>query len=173
MFPHYNARSEGNMENFIVNKQKDIFSKNFVVCNEEPYTERDCRIDKIVTQLTALSQAERDEVISTVLAIRRIGTTYRTKFFKKKDTLSLLQKSPKIKAFVRQLQELSQEESDEAIRTVLIRRDIELLAPADNPSLHKIGDGLYIMKDYADLEEVPFLELRRRMQSLWEKKTTS
>ena len=76
------------------------------VDQEDAYTERDRRIDGLVMQLKALPQAERDEVLSTLLAIRRIGITYRRGLFKKKDTLSLLQKPPKISGLVRHLMAL-------------------------------------------------------------------
>jgi len=148
---------------------KRVAARECVADQENTYTERDRRIDGLVMQLKGLPQAERDEVLSTLLAIRRIGTTYRRGLFKKQDTLSLLQKPPKISGLVRHLMALPTAECDEIISTVLVRRDIELLSSTVHPDLQKIGEGLYTTRDYVPLEgeEASLAALLGTMQSLW------
>ena len=148
---------------------KRVAARECVADQENTYTERDRHIDGLVMQLKGLPQAERDEVLSTLLAIRRIGTTYRRGLFKKQDTLSLLQKPPKISDLVRHLMALPTAECDEIISTVLVRRDIDLLSSTVHPDLQKVGEGLYTTRDYVPLEgeEASLAALLGTMQSLW------
>ncbi|HET8669342.1 MAG TPA: hypothetical protein VFM05_01590, partial [Candidatus Saccharimonadales bacterium] len=148
---------------------KHVATRGCAADQEDAYTERDRHIDGLVMQLKALPQAERDEVLSTLLAIRRIGTTYQRGLFKKKDTLSLLQKPPKISGLVRHLMALPTAECDEIISTVLVRRDIDRLSSTVHPDLQKIGEGLYTTEDYVPLEEehTSLAALLGTMQSLW------